>query len=214
MMVVGIDLSGPTNTADTAVTVFREDDAGLILVDTIEGARDEQIFQLVQGLPDGEEIVVGLDAPLSYNPGGGDRSSDKALRHALIAVGMHPGSVMTPTSTRMVYLTLRGIGVARLLGSAGQPDLKLVEVHPGGALALGGAAVLDVKNLKKDSAARKRLTLWLEGQGLAGVTSPAEPSDHFVASSACALAAWRWRQGKSSWLSEAVPPHYPYDFAC
>ena len=65
MMVVGIDLSGPTNTTDTTVTVFREEDAGLILIDSIEGAKDEQIFQLVQGLPDWEKIVVGLDAPLS-----------------------------------------------------------------------------------------------------------------------------------------------------
>lgn len=32
MMVVGIDLSGPSNTADTAVTAFRQDDAGLILI--------------------------------------------------------------------------------------------------------------------------------------------------------------------------------------
>jgi predicted nuclease with RNAse H fold len=214
MIVVGIDLSGPSNTADTAITVFSGDEAALTLLDSIEGARDGEIFQLAQGLSAGEKIVVGLDAPLSYNPGGGDRPADKQLRQALVACGMHPGSVMAPTNTRMVYLTLRGLGVARLLEATGRADLHLVEVHPGGALALSGAPVKDVRNLKKESAARKRLARWLEGQGLAWVGLQAEPSDHFVASCACALAAWRWAQGRPSWLSEAFPPHHPYDFAC
>jgi len=214
MMVVGIDLSGPSNTADTAVTVFAEDGAALTLVDSIEGATDEDIFRLIQKLPADQDIIIGLDAPLSYNPGGGDRPSDKRLRQVLVASGMRSGSVMPPTNTRMSYLTLRGISVARLLESVGHPRLKIVEVHPGGALVLGGAPVNDVKTFKQESVSRKRLAVWLEKEGLAGVTSQIEPSDHFVAACGCALAAWRWATGRSSWLSEADPPHHPYDFAC
>jgi predicted nuclease with RNAse H fold len=32
--------------------------------------------------------IVGIDAPLSHNPGGGDRKSDKDLRKHIIAKGM------------------------------------------------------------------------------------------------------------------------------
>ncbi|MBN1513416.1 MAG: DUF429 domain-containing protein [Phycisphaerae bacterium] len=109
MKVVGIDLSGPRNTADTAVAVFSVAGSTLAYRDLLSGATDAIIRDAVSGLAAGDEVTVGLDAPLSYNPGGGERPCDGDLRRRLVAVGMHPGSVMAPTMTRMVYLTLRGI---------------------------------------------------------------------------------------------------------
>jgi len=104
--ILGIDLSGPTNTADTACLAFQEEGDTLHLTDLIRGAKDEDIYRLAAGLTTQGRLVVGLDAPLSYNPGGGDRPGDRALREKVAAAGLHPGSVMTPTMTRMAYLTL------------------------------------------------------------------------------------------------------------
>lgn len=214
MIVVGIDLSGPSNTADTSVVVFSEKGSFLSLVDSIDGTTDADIFRMASRLPSEERIVIGLDAPLSYNPGGGDRPSDKLLRKACIAKGMHPGSVMTPTNPRMAYLTLRGVAVARLLELSGHTQVDIVEVHPGAAMTLGGASVDDVKAIKGDQSARIRMLSWLEGEGLVGASVNPQSSDHTVAAYACALAAWKWVKGNSAWLHKAEVPHHPYDFAC
>lgn len=214
MKVLGIDLSGPCNTADTVCTLFEERDSALRLVSCHEGADDGDIVDLVAGLMDGEICQVGLDAPLSYNPGGGDRPADKALRKAVMAKGLSAGSVMVPTMTRMVYLTLRGMAVARLLEGAVRGNVRVVEVHPGAALALGGAPVEAVGTLKSEPAARQVLLQWLAGEGLQSICRESNPSDHYVAACACALGAWKWAQGRSSWLWPACPPHHPYDFCC
>jgi len=214
MIVVGIDLSGPGNAADTAVAVFEGNGGGLRLRQRIAGASDADILSLISHLPLDAEVVVALDAPLSYQPGGGDRPSDRALRQLLMARGLRPGTVMPPTLTRMVYLTLRGLTVARQLESLRHPSLHLVEVHPGGAMALRGAPVADVTRFKTDPGARSRLLAWLARQKLAGVPSSADLTDHEVAACACVLGGWYWRLGTPVWLAAAAPPAHPYDFAC
>lgn len=131
MFIVGIDLSGPSNTADTSLVVFRAEDERLLLREALSGAGDKSIYEAVSRLCTQDAVAIGIDAPLSYNPGGGDRPCDSDLRRRCIEAGMHPGSVMAPTMTRMAYLTLRGISVARSLESIPKAPPRIVEVHPG-----------------------------------------------------------------------------------
>jgi len=215
MYVVGIDLSGPSNTDDTSVVGFQAQGSELFIQKYISHGTDEAIFELIKELSSGSEVVIGIDAPLSYNMGGGDRPADKKLRKRIIDVGMHPGSIMPPTMSRMAYLTLRGITIARLLESIGKSSIiKIVEVHPGATLVLRGAELEQVLDLKKDSQAREKLLEWLQGQGMEGIVSGREPSDHYVAACSSALAAWRWNLGESVWLERASYPYHPYDYAC
>jgi hypothetical protein len=64
---------------------------------------DPAIGQMIGAWCAHEEVVVGIDAPLSYAVGGGDRPADRDLRRVVIAAGMRPGPVMPPTLTRMAY---------------------------------------------------------------------------------------------------------------
>ena len=211
MNIVGIDLSGPSNTADTVLTVFSRDGADICYRSAILEATDAKIRAEVASLAASAPVVVGIDVPLSYNPGGGDRSSDSALRKMLTAAGMQPGSVMTPTMTRMVYLTLRGIVVARDLAAI--PGVRVVEVHPGATCALRGASIADVRAFSRDAASRTPLLQWMGGQGLRDLPS-GKVSSHHVAACAAALAAWKWANGQTVWLAQANPPETPFDFAC
>lgn len=213
-MVVGIDLSGPSNIADTSVVVFSTREDGLRFRADLAGADDMAIFNLLrdQNDPDGA-TVVGIDAPLSYNPGGGDRPADKVLRSRLIYLGMKPGCVMAPTMTRMAYLTLRGISLARTLAMTGD-NLRIVEVHPGAALALRDAPIEHVRDMRHSASSRRILMEWLATQGLAALAAPEDCPSHFVAACAAALAAWDWARGKSRWLHRATLPLHPFDFAC
>lgn len=211
--VIGVDLSGPGNVADTAIAVFEAGERALKLRATETAVGDLRLFERVEVLAARGPVVAGLDAPLSYQPGGGDRPGDKALRRAIVSAGMHSGSVMTPTMTRMAYLTLRGVAVSRTLGATRRRALRIVEVHPGAAMALRGAPIADVRAFKRDAAARDRLLAWLDARGLHGVKRLEDAPDHLVAACACALAAWRWSVGDSAWLERAAPPAHPYDFS-
>ncbi|HUI87164.1 MAG TPA: DUF429 domain-containing protein [Anaerolineales bacterium] len=214
MKVMGIDLSGPRNIADTFVTVFEETQDGLHLVEAIEAAEDQRILAAVAGLGKRGLITIGVDAPLSYNPGGGDRKSDQELRQRVSLQGGGIG-VMTPTMSRMVYLTLRGIVLARELEMLKpDTDLQIVEVHPGACLLLRGAAAGDVKGFKRHAQARLNLMNWLGAQGLGGLPRRKNVPDHFVAACAAALAAWQWSLGHAVWQYPAEAPHQPYAFVC
>ncbi|MCG8614845.1 MAG: DUF429 domain-containing protein [Desulfobacterales bacterium] len=213
MIIMGMDLSGPSNTEDTAVVVFGSSKKGLERETVLNSATDQDIVTLLNAYHDHPSVVAGIDAPLSYNPGGGDRPGDAGLRKTLTAAGMLPGSVMTPTMTRMVYLTLRGMGVARLIQQC-CPDAALAEVHPGGAMALRGASVADVRSFKKSPGARTRLLAWMEAQGIGGAASEENPSDHYVAACAAALGAWGWHRGNPAWQLRAKPPIHPFDYVC
>ncbi|MEM9556672.1 MAG: DUF429 domain-containing protein [Acidobacteriota bacterium] len=214
MIVVGVDLAGPTRPEHTGLAVARGDAEHMELERLEIGAHDEAIHQAVRAAAArDDEVVVGLDAPLSVNATGGDRPADRRLRHVVMEAGLPSGTVMAPTMTRMAYLTLRGVLVARLVAPLGA---RVVEVHPSATLVLRGAPVADVRALKRSSAARARLLAFLEGRGLAGASAHAarEVTDHEVAACAAALGAHRWAHHRSVWLEAARPPHHPYDFAC
>ena len=85
-----------------------------MVAESLVGANDHLILGRFRQWISEDEVVSGLDARLSYNIGGGDRPGDAALRAAIIAAGLRPGTVMAPTFSRMAYLTLRGITVSRL----------------------------------------------------------------------------------------------------
>ena len=215
MFIVGMDLSGPSNSKETAIVCFEGSSKGdLTLKRALQGADDNDVLFLARALQlQGGELIVGIDAPLSYNAGGGDRQSDAELRRTVISLGMRPGSVMVPTMNRMVYLTLRGISIARLL-LAVHAGTRIVEVHPGASMALRGAPVDDVVAFKKDEKSRWRLLTWLEQQGMKKITNTMALSDHYVAACASALAAWKWQQNKAAWISPAESPLHPFDYAC
>jgi predicted nuclease with RNAse H fold len=211
--VLGIDLAGPLNKAHTVAAGFCARKEALEYRFDQGDLGDRQIRALIEAeFPADAQLVIGLDAPLSYNPEGGDRPADSALRRRLIAAGLPAGTVMAPTMSRMVYLTLRGVILARSL-TALRSDCRLVEVHPAGAMALRGAPAADIRKLKKTKAARRSLLDWLAAQGLAGLP-PSVADDHTLAAYAAALAAWDWSRGRACWAHPALPPEHPYDFAC
>jgi predicted nuclease with RNAse H fold len=218
MKTIGIDLSGPRNFADTCLVSFEEKGEEIHIMDVREGADDDQILDAVSCIGQGERIVIGIDAPLSYNSTGGDRPSDAELRRLVKSQGGRVG-IMPPTMIRMVYLTLRGVQLTRLLEWL-RPgfNLQIVEVHPGACMILRGANVDNVRAFKREPLARQRLLDWLETKGLKGIcrSSPSGESitDHYVAACAAALGAWQWSLGKSVWCFARNQPHHPYDFAC
>lgn len=214
MTVVGIDLSGPRNSAETYLVCFEEKGNELHLQNVCAGADDEKILEAILSLGTEKQITIGMDAPLSYNLSAGDRPSDKDLRRIVKEKGGSAG-VMPPTMMRMVYLTLRGVTLTRLFESF-QPEYKIqiVEVHPGACMILHDADVQVVKAFKKDADARIKLLRWPESRGVKGILDAGFDADHFVAACAAASGAWQWKLGKSAWKYAANLPHHPYDFAC
>ena len=211
--IVGIDLSGPSNSRGTCVVVLRGHKDSAVFAQHLPIAGDAEILDLVTGLSCKGQVVVGLDAPLSYQPGGGLRLRDRSLRDRIVERGMRHGSVMPPTFNRMAYLTLRGLGVARLLGTLNQVQVRVIEVHPGATFCLRGAPLASVLAFKKRQEHRASLLEWLSAQGITSLPRT-EPSDHFVAACGAALAAWKWSRGRSVWLAPPEPPFHPFAFAC
>ncbi|MCM2534102.1 DUF429 domain-containing protein [Neobacillus pocheonensis] len=113
MRVIGIDLSGPSNHKDTVLTVFEKHENNLKFIKLKSYIGDYGILKEISEHGQQDEVVVGIDAPLSYEDGGGNRQGDRELRKFIVALGMKPGSIMPPTLNRMVYLTLRGIKLSK-----------------------------------------------------------------------------------------------------
>ena len=201
---IGLDLAGPTNAADTALAAFALDDGAPRAIEVLSGLDDRDLAaRIAAWAPD---VVVALDAPLSYQPGGGDRAADRALRQRIRAFGTTV-SVMTPTMTRMAYLTLRGLAVARLITTL-RPQARIVETHPAAHLLLAGAPPHDVVALKSDAAARSRLVQWMSERGMGSV--PEVDGDHEVAAIAAARAAWAWAQGNAHWETPGDGVLHPF----
>lgn len=209
MEIIGIDLSGPGSPERTAIARFSAGRSELHSLSLTVGADDAEVLGLVPSGP----CIIGIDAPLSYSTSGGSRTSDRRLRKAVIAAGLHSGSVMAPSAPRMAYLTLRGVALTRLLHTV-HPDAKIVEVHPTAALALRGAPIEAVRSFKKSPAARSEILTWFERSGVRKVGAAAAESDHALAACAAALAAWKWEVGDSAWIHKSEPPIHPFDFAC
>lgn len=211
--VLGVDLAGPANAADTAAVVALAEGGRLRVEQIATGLDDHGLWALAESLTEPPLAVVGLDAPLSYQSGGGDRPGDRELRQALRARGLPAGTVMPPTLTRMAYLTLRGLAVTRML-LALNPALRICEVHPSGVLSLRGADSKTLTALKQSSEARLRLLESLEAAGLAGSASLPATSDHLVAAAAAALGTACWALGRPLWCWPAEPPWHPHDYVC
>lgn len=207
---IGIDLSGPSNTKDTSVAIFSLDHEEMHFKELIEGASDYDIYRRFEN--EQEDMVFGIDAPLSYQPGGGDRPGDRALRACIKEAGMKSGSIMTPTMTRMVYLTLRGISLSR--GLASMTSASIVEVHPGAAVGLRLSDINSVLTYKSDIAARTTIHNFLENERVIDIPEYTLQSTHSFDACLAAYAAWNWHHGKASFSFPAESPIHPFEISC
>ncbi|GAB3804524.1 DUF429 domain-containing protein [Virgibacillus kimchii] len=219
MRIIGIDLSGPSNHKDTVLTVFEAAGEQLRFIKCRNHMSDAEILEEIFVQSQIDEVVIGLDAPLSYEDGGGDRESDRALRKFIVEMGMKPGSIMAPTFTRMVYLTLRGIKLSREIETQiSRHPISLVEVHPGAVIG-SRLTVLEkdyVLSYKQNPEVRKLLLGWFEQQQLIGIPETAAEKSHTIDACAAALGAWHWGDEvfTPKWVYAAKPPLHPYDFCC
>lgn len=219
MRIIGIDLSGPSNHKDTVLAVFEKQNHQLKYVKWNNDISDREILEEIFSQSLLDEVVVGIDAPLSYQDGGGDRQSDRELRKFIVALGMKPGSIMPPTLNRMVYLTLRGIKLSREIENLHTPNpVSIVEVHPGAVMGsrLSKADFNKVLYYKQDLLARMFMWSWLGQQNLLDLPVLCEEPSHWIDACAAALGAWHWKDSglMPSWLFPANPPLHPYDYCC
>ncbi|WLD92841.1 DUF429 domain-containing protein [Alkalihalobacillus sp. AL-G] len=219
MRVIGIDLSGPSNHKDTVLTVFEKQGNQLKLNKWMPGISDQRILEEVLEQSRIGEVVIGIDAPLSYEDGGGDRQSDRELRKFIIGLGMKSGSIMPPTLTRMVYLTLRGIKLSREIESLESPfPISIVEVHPGAIIGsrLPRQDIDYVLRYKQEQSARNYIRKWFGQQGLTQLPIEIEEESHSIDACAAALGAWHWKDDSfhPKWRFPANRPLHPYDYCC
>ncbi|UOR11062.1 DUF429 domain-containing protein [Halobacillus amylolyticus] len=217
MKIVGIDLSGPSNHKDTAVAVFDDQGDTLYLDQLLNTASDQDILSLITNLSAEEQVVVGIDAPLSYEDGGGDRKLEKELRQFTKELGMKSGSIMPPTLTKMIYITARGMKLASLLNH--HVNVKVIEVHPGATLA----ARIPQDEGREHSLFYKRspesadwIANWMMTFGLRGMQVNLLQTSHLIDACAAAIAAWGYGSPNRNpiWSYDANPPHHPYPFSC
>ena len=214
MYIVCADLCGPAGTQNTGVAVFAATDKCLDFVDRESDGSDDTLLDMINLLANEAPVTVGLDAPLSYEPGGGDRGRDAELRRVIVAKGMRPGSVMAPLASRMVYVTLRGVVLSRALSFLNtENSVSIVEVHPGAALCLRDAPIEAILAFAKDPISRADLVDWMAKRGVRGLRVPSPCPSHFVAACAGGIAAWDWYRGRSPWVARAELPWHPFDFA-
>ncbi|MTH53576.1 DUF429 domain-containing protein [Bacillus mangrovi] len=213
MYVLGVDLSGPANHRDTAAALFKMEGEELKLITLQNGLSDADLLSLAMKT-EGAVLAAGLDAPLSYNDGGGDRPSDRWFRKEMIKSGLHPGSIMTPTLTKMVYLTVRGIALASMLERT-VPGIQIAEVHPGSALLkrVPEEEKGHVLLYKKEPESGSYLIEWFRTQRITGIPDR-ELSSHETDAIAAGMAVRDWILGRPKVLFPKQPPHHPYDLIC
>jgi uncharacterized protein len=165
MRVIGIDLSGPSNHKDTVMAVFELQDGEMKFLNLRRNIGDLEILEEIHVQSQLDEVVIGIDAPLSYEDGGGDRIGDKHLRQFIVSLGMKSGSIMPPTFNRMVYLTLRGIKLTREIENLhSQNPISIVEVHPGAVMGsrISPIDLEYVLRYKQEVSSRSFIKNWLE----------------------------------------------------
>lgn len=219
MIVIGIDLSGPSNHKDTVLTVFERQDGQLKFSKLLNNISDLEILNEIYLQAQVSEVVIGIDAPLSYQDGGGDREGDRLLRKYIISLGMKPGSIMPPTMNRMVYLTLRGIKLSREIERLQtRHPISMVEVHPGAVIGsrISPENMDYVLKYKTSMLPRSFIRDWLGSQNLTGLPQFIEEESHLIDSCAAALGAWHWSEPSlgPKWLFPANLPLHPYDYCC
>jgi uncharacterized protein len=219
MRVIGIDLSGPSNHKDTVLTVFELQNGQLNFMKLMRNIGDLDILKEIEAQSQIDEVVIGIDAPLSYQDGGGDRLGDKQLRQFIVSLGMKPGSIMPPTFNRMVYLTLRGIKLSREIGNlTSSYPISIVEVHPGAVI--GSRLIQEeleyVLSYKQSLSARSWIRNWLGEQKLTKLPVFIDEESHLIDACAAALGAWHWKDSslQPKWSLPANPPLHPYDYCC
>ncbi|WP_226582666.1 DUF429 domain-containing protein [Halobacillus litoralis] len=216
---IGIDLSGPSNKTDTVLVWFEEVSRELYYKDHITPASDRDILTFIEELGSKSEVTIGMDAPLSYEDGGGDREQDRAFRKFVQEMGMKSGSIMTPTMTRMVYLTLRGIRLTRELEQLETVHpIHIVEVHPGAAIGSRlENPIQEFLEYKKDRDLREQLLrFFFPAQLMYKIPVSFSKESHTIDACAAALAAWHWKEPdyQPSYIYPASLPLHPYDFCC
>lgn len=219
MRVIGIDLSGPSNHKDTVLTVFERQDGQLIFLKLLKNMGDLEILKEIQAQSLVDEVVIGMDAPLSYEDGGGDRQGDKQLRRFIVTLGMKSGSIMPPTLNRMVYLTLRGIKLSREISNLSTSyPVSIVEVHPGAVIGsrLSSPDLEYVLSYKQSLPARTWIRDWLGKQKLTNLPVFIDEESHLIDACAAALGAWHWKDPmlQPKWFFPGNPPLHPYDYCC
>ena len=219
MKVIGIDLAGPANHKDTVMSVFQEREDLLFFENGIVHASDEKILTAIQAISANEKVVIGIDAPLSYQDGGGDRPQDKSIRKFIKEFGLSGSSIMPPTLTKMVYLTLRGIGLTRSIMLMNDcRNIRIVEVHPGAAIGtrIGPDQIEHALQYKKELSSRKAVFDWFPYMGLMEIPSEFVQTSHAIDSCASALASWHWgvetKQPTWQWIEKT--PEHPFEFCC
>lgn len=217
MQYIGLDLSGPSNTKDTVLVHFEKQGDKLYYEQHETPVNDHALLTYVESIASRDSVTIGIDAPLSYEDGGGDRESDRSLRSFITELGMKGASIMPPTMMRMVYLSLRGIRITREIERLSTPyEIHLVEVHPGAALGARMENIDDVLYYKQDHSIRKRIRTWFDSQQMLGVPERMAEESHTIDACAAALAAWHWQDPdhEPAWLFRACPPLHPYEFCC
>ncbi|QPC47866.1 DUF429 domain-containing protein [Mangrovibacillus cuniculi] len=215
LKIIGIDLSGPSNWKDTVMTVFTASDEMLHLDEMIVGASDQMVMDKLMDLRQEERVTIGIDAPLSYQDGGGDRPQDKGLRWFMKEYGLNGSSVMPPTLTRMAYLTLRGIALTRRIQMEEELEhFTILEVHPGAAIGSRIPDVLHALMYKKDEESRVVVVKWMQALGLNGLPENLHAETHTVDACAAALAAWCYEERTSTWIWNDVSEAHPFVLCC
>jgi len=212
--IIGLDLSGPSNTENTGWVHLQLDGEGRSRLENVRlGLDDGDILDRTADLHDrSDDLFVALDAPLSYNQGGGHRPSDRALRDELASRGHSINSVMPPTMTRMAYLSLRGISLARSLERT--VEAAIVEAHPTSAMLFRDLPESAAADIADSADARRTVATRLTGCDAHDLPATLLQSDHTVAALAAATAGADFARGTPRWHFEADPPHHPYALVC
>lgn len=201
------------------MAVFELQGGGLKFLKLRRNIRDLDILEEIETQSQIDEVVIGMDAPLSYEDGGGDRLGDKQLRQFIVSRGMKSGSIMPPTFNRMVYLTLRGIKLSREIENlTSNNPISIVEVHPGAVIGsrIPHKDLAYVLMYKQEMSSRSFIKNWLEGQLLTQLPPFIDEESHLIDACAAALGAWHWKDPlfEPKWLLPANPPLHPYDYCC
>ena len=150
MIFAGLDLSGYKNIKKTVLTFLKDKD-----IEVFEGLNDEEIINLIISKND---VILSIDAPLSFPKKDFLRYSDKKLKKFLDKINLSflKKFVLPPLLPQMKVLTKRGIKIKNNL-----KKIKVIETHPTISIFLilfkNGISIKDFLNYKRDYKVFKNL---------------------------------------------------------